>query len=299
MRADFVLPVPAIFSWAKILKYLRRDPNELAYRIVGRRIRRAFVIDGKKVLCEIMYHPRLKTISVTILNQVQVTENIRQQLQDFVTEWFDLDQDLSTFYEMAQTDPILKKVLKKQAGLRLVGIPDLFEALVWEIVGQEITVNFALSLKQNFIKRFGQTIDFQDSTYWIFPSAEIVAEASKQELLDLKLTNHKAEYLLDISSKIASGNMTKQEYRKYDNFEDAEKAMTKIRGIGPWTANCILMCCIKQGDAFPMNDVGLLNGIQTLEKSNQKPSKEKMLQLKKRWGNWCSYAVFYIWNYFY
>lgn len=299
MRSEFVLAVPSIFSWSKILKYLMRDPHEIAYRVEKRRIRRGFLIDGVKVLCEITYHPRLKNLSVAILNGVVCSDSIRAQLTAFISYWLDLDQDLSAFYDMAQTDPILHSVVKKQAGLRLVGIPDLFEALVWEIVGQEITVNFALSLKNSFIQKFGQTIQYQDKTYWIFPDPETVARADKETLLGLKLTNHKAEYLLDISQKLACGEMTKEHYCQFDNFEDAEKDMTKIRGIGPWTANCILMRCIKQGDAFPMNDVGLLNGIKTLEKSDQKPSKEKMLQLKKRWGNWCSYAVFYIWNNFY
>ena len=75
--------------------------------------------------------------------------------------------------------------------------------------------------------------------------------------------------------------------------------MTKIRGIGPWTANYVLMRCLRLGDAFPMADIGLLNGIKQIENLETKPDKERLLSLQKDWGSWSAYATFYIWRLLY
>ena len=93
--------------------------------------------------------------------------------------------------------------------------------------------------------------------------------------------------------------MTKEYYQQCENLEQAEKELVKIRGIGPWTANYVLMRCLRYGEAFPMKDIGLLNGIKEIKGSTEKPQKKEMLVLKKRWGKWCSYAVFYIWRVLY
>lgn len=75
--------------------------------------------------------------------------------------------------------------------------------------------------------------------------------------------------------------------------------MTAYRGIGPWTANYVLMRCLRMGDAFPQADIGLLNGIKLLENRSDKPDKDYMARMKNRWGIWASYATFYIWRLLY
>ncbi|MGT2737440.1 hypothetical protein ACVRXS_09930 [Streptococcus orisratti] len=71
------------------------------------------------------------------------------------------------------------------------------------------------------------------------------------------MTLRKAEYLIDISQKIVADDISKSYYQTFQTAESAEKAMVKLRGIGPWTANYVLMCCLRMGDAFPMANIGL------------------------------------------
>ncbi|MGV3127231.1 hypothetical protein [Streptococcus orisratti] len=79
------------------------------------------------------------------------------------------------------------------------------------------------------------------------------------------MTLRKAEYLIDISQKIVADDISKSYYQTFQTAESAEKAMVKLRGIGPWTANYVLMRCLRMGDGFPMADIGLLNGIKLIK----------------------------------
>ncbi|MBO0478687.1 DNA-3-methyladenine glycosylase 2 family protein [Vagococcus fluvialis] len=171
--------------------------------------------------------------------------------------------------------------MNKFYGLRLVGMPDFYEAITWGILGQQINLQFAYTLKRRFTEKFGEKVTYEELDYWIYPEAKRIAETTIEDLLELKLTLRKVIFL---------------------SFEDAktiEKEMIKIRGIGPWIANYVLMRCFRKNEAFPMADIGLLNGIKVIENLSEKPDTTKMLALKEDWGGWASYATFYIWRLLY
>ena len=75
----------------------------------------------------------------------------REKVALYIWEWFDLGQNIEGFYQLASKDNILKELTKRYDGLRIVGIPDLFEALVWAIIGQQINLTFAYTLKKRFV----------------------------------------------------------------------------------------------------------------------------------------------------
>jgi len=83
------------------------------------------------------------------------------------------------------------------------------------------------------------------------------------------------------------------------SLKKAEQQLTSIRGIGPWTANYVLMRCLRYPDAFPIADVGLRNAIKYITKADRKPTKEEILVYAKDWRGFESYATFYLWRYLY
>ena len=84
-----------------------------------------------------------------------------------------------------------------------------------------------------------------------------------------------------------------------NDVKEAEKILTKIRGIGPWTANYVLMRCLRFTSAFPIDDVGLHNAVKHVIGSEQKPTKEELLNLSAPWKGWEAYATFYLWRFLY
>ncbi|MFD2728904.1 DNA-3-methyladenine glycosylase 2 [Enterococcus camelliae] len=299
MKHTVVLAVPPIFSWTAILGYLSREENEVMYRVTNDTIRRAFEVESDIYLCDITYCSEQGAIEIDLLNQPGWTEESQQFIERFVNDWFDLGTDLSPFYQMASADPLLNELVIKFTELRLVGMPDFYEAITWGILGQQINLGYAYTLKRRFTEKYGRSVQYEGEVYWVYPQPERVASEPSEALLDLRLTVKKAEYLVDISKRIAKGQLSKTALSQFDSTKSAEKAMTKIRGIGPWTAHYVLMRCLRKGDAFPVADVGLLNGIKKLQQLDEKPNRHQMEQFRHQWGTWCSYATFYIWRILY
>ncbi|AUJ32891.1 MAG: DNA-3-methyladenine glycosylase [Liquorilactobacillus nagelii] len=297
---SFEIKVPQIFSWQAILGYLKRETNEVMFQVTEQdRVRRAFKVGTQIYLCEIAYLPETGQLKVTVLNGLTLNKTATELIGVFISEWFDLDEDLSSFYQMAASDELLAPLTKRFNGLRLVGMPDFYEAITWGILGQQINLGYTYTLKRRFTEKYGEKIVYEGMNYWIYPTADQVVPASLEELRELHLTQRKAEYLSDISQQITAGKISKEYYQEMFNAAIAEKTMIKLRGIGPWTANYVLMRCLRKGDAFPMADIGLLNGIKTIEKLDAKPPVEELQRLKKKWCKWCSYATFYIWRLLY
>lgn len=290
---------PEIFNWDHILDYLERDKNEVMYEVIGRKVRRAFKVNQRLYLCEISCDKDNQQLTVQILNDLEWSQDSTTVISNYIIEWFDLDTSLVPFYQMAAKDDILREVISRFHGLRLVGVPDFYEAITLAILGQQINLAYTYTLKRRFVEAYGESLNYHGKNYWIYPEPKRVAEASIEELLELRLSLRKAEYILDITRQIVEGNISKEKYSIYPDAEAATKEMIKLRGIGSWTANYVLMRCLRMGDAFPVTDIGLLNGLRKIESLDKKPTQERVRLLEKQWGEWCSYATFYIWRILY
>ena len=197
---------------------------------------------------------------------------------------------------MAENDQILKPLVKKYNGLRLIGIPDLFEALVWAIIGQQINLTFAYMLKKRFVEHFGEYVYFEGQSYWLFPTPERIAVIEVDDLIHLQFTRRKSEYIIEIAKIIASGQLTKNLLWQQEDYEAMKKRLMDIRGIGAWTADYVLMKCLQQPTAFPIADVGLHNALKIQLALERKPTIEELKNYAEHWQGWQAYATFYLWR---
>lgn len=180
-----------------------------------------------------------------------------------------------------------------------MGIPELFEALAWGILGQQINLGYGYTLKRRLVEKYGTYIEWNGSKYWTFPAPEDIAKLHVEDLFELKMTVKKCEYLIGVAQLFVNGVISKEKLLASENINDAEKTLVKIRGIGPWTANYVLMRCLRFPAAFPIDDVGLHNSIKLLLEMEQKPTKEEIRKYAAAWTNWESYATFYLWRLLY
>ncbi|MBS4192671.1 DNA-3-methyladenine glycosylase 2 family protein [Bacillus sp. FJAT-49705] len=291
----FIIPLPEAFDMNANLGYLTRAKDECMYEIEDGIITKVIAIGEIRSLVRINIIEN-KQMLIQFINDSRPTKSRQlEEIVKYIREWFDLDNDLTSFYNMAKADPLLKLPARKFFGLRIIGIPDLFEALCWGVLGQQINLPFAYSLKKQFVEKFGDSIEWNGKKYWIFPTCERIAQLTPADFADIKMTVKKSEYLIGIAGLMARGELSKEKLAKM-NFKDAEKNLVKIRGIGPWTANYVLMRCLRFSEAFPIDDVGLINAIKTLRNMDRKPTKEEILAFSIPWKNWESYATFYLWR---
>lgn len=298
MSQTIRIPVPKEFEFSVNLDYLARSPDECLYRIIGGKLYKTIPIGSYRPLFEINGDDQGFLVVRSMDDELWGLE-IQEEITRYVREWFDLDNDLTSFYSLSREDAVLNQVVNRLYGLRNMGIPDLFEALCWGIIGQQINLAFAYTLKRRFVETFGTRIGSGDINCWLFPTPQAIASLSVADIAALQMTSKKSEYLIGVAKLIADGKLSKEMLLAADDFKNAERILVAIRGIGPWTANYVLMRCLRYASAFPIDDVGLHNAIKSVLEMPQKPTVAQIRELSSGWKNWESYATFYLWRVLY
>ena len=292
MKAQFTIPVPDEFNFELCLGFLRRSPREVLHRLDGDVVRKLIRIDDKEILFELRSGD--KCLEVAVLNEA-ITPTELPLLTRFITEWFDLETDLKPFYILASKDKLLKDLVTKYFGYRIIGQPDLFESLVWAVLGQQINVQFAYTLKQRFVEQFGSKLFFEGTEYYLFPRPETVAVLNDENLLPLQFSRQKSKYTVLIAEAFATNALSKSALESLP-FNEAREKLMKIKGVGNWTANYALMKTFRYPDAFPLEDVGIHNAIRILKKMDRKPTLDEVRKVFKKYKGWEAYATLYLWK---
>lgn len=286
------IPLPDEFSFELALLFLRRSPRELLHNVFDNRIEKALKVKDVVVVFSIRFDKSDLFVEFlnTTLTVAQATEVVK-----YIREWLDLDTDLKPFYAICEKDKLMRALIKNYYGYRIVGQPDLFESIVWAVLGQQINLQFAYTLKQRFVEKFGDAITLAEETYYLFPQPEAVAKLTIDELLPLQFSRQKANYTINIAKAFLEGIVSKERLSGM-SLQEAKEVLMNIKGIGNWTANYALMKTFRHADAFPIEDVGLHNAIRILKKLKSKPSLEEVRKIFKKYKGWEAYATLYLWK---
>lgn len=289
-----ILSTPEEFCFSECLRYLGKSDYECLHKVEDHVFSKAARLGQDVVI--------LKVSAIAEQHKLQVRytsdgENplIEVQVKAYLTDIFDLDTDLKPFYQFAAQDPLLQILIKKHFGLRLIGIPDLFEALCWAIIGQQINLSFAYQLKRKFVMQYGQTVKHAGQTFYLFPAPDLVAGLSVAELTPLQFSSRKAAYVVGIAQAMVRGDLSKEKLQPMQ-YHEAVETLTRFKGIGRWTANYAMLKCFRTPDAFPIDDVGLHHAIRRLTGMTQKPDLATIEKLSEEWKGWYAYITFYLWQ---
>lgn len=174
-------------------------------------------------------------------------------------------------------------------------ILDLFEAICWAIIGQQINLTFAYTLKKRFVESFAEKFSFDNQLYYLFPTPQVISQQTVADLRSLQFTGKKSEYLIELAQKMVAGEISKKRLLNHDEFETARKELMKLHGVGQWTADYVSLRCLKDPAAFPVADVGLQNAVKLQLGGSKKPTADDIIRFSQDWQNWQAYATFYLW----
>ncbi len=219
----------------------------------------------------------------------------QEDCEVFVEEWLDLERDLRPFYLLLKHDPDFSFLADRYRGFHMVGIPDLYECLLWSITGQQINLSFAYKLKRRLVEAFGDHIRHGKNSYWLFPLPRRIAQCSVYDLRELQFTTRKSEYIIGISQDFVSGILNKEKILRAGSEEAMLEMLLKRRGIGPWTANYALMKSLRAMNRIPTGDAGLHQALARY-KGIVKPTPAKVEKLLQPFSGWRTYLVFYLWR---
>ncbi|WP_449538872.1 DNA-3-methyladenine glycosylase family protein [Ferdinandcohnia sp. Marseille-Q9671] len=185
----------------------------------------------------------------------------------------------------------LRDIFIEHRGTPLVLDFDPYFSLMKCIIHQQLNMSFAYTLTSRFITTFGDEVDGS----LVYPRPEKIAELTVDDLRELQFSGRKAEYVIDTSKLIATGELRLEDLQGKSD-EDVIHTLVKIRGIGQWTAQNFLLFALGRQNLFPMADIGTQNAIKQLYKLEKKPTYEQMEEYSKPWEPYLSYASLYLWR---
>ena len=184
--------------------------------------------------------------------------------------------------ELCVKDPVLAKVIKKYPEPILTSKGDLFSTLIRSIVGQQISVLAADAVWGRFSALVGEI------------SPEMILKPTPEALKNCGLSARKVEYIRGISE-----TWTK-EYAEIDwevlSDDEVKRKLIALRGVGPWTAEMILMFSLLRPDVFPIDDIGAIRAIENIYNGGEVMSKEDLLDQAENWAPWRTVATWFLWR---
>ncbi len=289
------LPItdPDNFSFQACLSFLDRgyDDVELA---VGEDYADT-LLRGPKGLAYVRVRQEGKFVRVDILAGNTETENVAF-VEQYVRDWWDLDRDLTAFIEIVKIDPSLWDLFTPFRGLRLMGMPHLLGALSWSIIGQQINLSFAFRLKKRLLETYGESLSSEDHRLYTYPEASRLAAIPIEDLRLLQFSQRKAEYLTGIARLVHEGTLGWEKLAKMDSHAERREELLKIRGVGEWTAQYVLMKSFKALEAIPYGDAGLHQAFKKILNRQENPSASELKEFLDDFHPWQAYVVFYLWR---
>jgi DNA-3-methyladenine glycosylase II len=285
------IAIPSNFSFAECLWFLDRGYDECLHAVANQKVRKLFEFNNEPVLVEISEQNQSLIIEV-------LTQNLHQpqQLIDVITEWFDLEKDVTPFYERLKTDRDLAFLADKYAGLRLISIPNLFEVMCWSIIGQQINLTFAYKIKRALVETYGKSINYQGQKYYMFPQPTDLLNVEPEALKEMKFSRQKIDYILGIAHAFANQAITKDKVLAIKTHAERLKFLTNFRGIGEWTAQYSLMKSLRSTQSIPYGDSGINQAMYNLKNIPKKGGRAAQEAVFNNFSGHEAYLVFYLWR---
>jgi len=278
----FLLQLPPGYRAKEILAYHARDPESLCEKSQDNKIWKALhTQDGPAVL-------ELSLEKDGIWARVHATRKLGRASLSFLHE-----AALRTLGLNNKTVPFETRHAEFTAprrGLRLPNIPTGFDGLAWGIIGQQINVKFASSLRSEIIRMAGEKVGDMRT----HPTPERVADMSVAVLNKKRFSASKAKYLIGAAQKVASGELDVENLPR-GSAVAAEKKLTALHGVGVWTARYTML---RGGfaDAAPVGDSALATALQRLHKLSDRPDQAQTAKLMAQFSPHRSLATMHLWT---
>jgi DNA-3-methyladenine glycosylase II len=190
---------------------------------------------------------------------------------------------------LRNADPVLGQVIDAHPGFRprawMDDLPqlDAFGALIFQVVGQQLSVASTRAIVSRIEARFGGRMP---------TPAELLA-ADPQVLRTAGLSARKAATIRALAERFVDGRLSDDALAGMTD-DDVEAALTEVPGIGPWSAHGFLLVALDRPDVFLTGDIALRRAIQRVYGFDHVPTEAELIELSDRWRPYRSLAVSYL-----
>lgn len=216
------------------------------------------------------------------LRHPAVDFDAEQAIAARVRQWLDLDADPARILVGLGADPRIGSLVTERPGLRVIGLPESFEAAVITILGQQVSLAAGRTFGARLVSAFGSV---GDAGLRVFPGWELLASVPAVDLQRAIGVTHARARTLRGLSQAWSGGM---QLGPGVDPAGARRALLALPGIGPWTAETLAVRVIGDRDAYPAGDLVLRRALGGLSEAAARTAAAV-------WSPYRSYALFHLW----
>ena len=257
---SFTLQPAAPFRLDLTVWVLRRRPHNLMDRWDGETYRRVLLIRDQPVAVAVTQNAPPDTPELQVEARGGEPE-ASEILATLLTRMLGLDIDLGEFYAFADRDPGLQALARNFTGFKPPRYPTLFEALVNAIACQQISLTAGIHVLNRLTQAFGVPFPGDQGPSHAFPRPRDLAGLDPQALRDLGFSYSKARTIIELSQGLVDGSFSLDNLTSLDD-DTAVKTLSRLKGIGRWTAEYALLRGLGRTHLFPGDDVGARKKLQ-------------------------------------
>lgn len=186
--------------------------------------------------------------------------------------------------ELILLDPVLKKIINACGPLEVELSTDYFSFLSRSIIGQQLSNKVAFVI-------WNRLLSLMDGE----PSPQKLISLEDEKLREIGVSYSKIGYLKNLSSAVLNNEICLDNLEGIEN-EEIVKNLTKVKGIGQWTAEMFLIFCLGRRDVFSLGDGGLQRSIKWLYRLDEVPKRKQLMQISEKWKPYRTFASLYLWE---
>jgi 3-methyladenine DNA glycosylase/8-oxoguanine DNA glycosylase len=207
---------------------------------------------------------------------------------------------------LRRADPVLARIIEAAGPFEMredAGNP--FRALSRSIIFQQLSGKAAGTIYNRFVALFGDDVSggallTRSDPDWTsgetaFPEPPVVLALSDESMRTAGLSRQKIASLRSLAEHFDSGELGLESFEHWED-EEIIAHLTRVRGIGRWTAEMFLMFHLRRPDVLPVNDVGINRAIQRQYQLDQTPAPAEVLRIGEPWRPWATVACWYLWR---
>ena len=185
--------------------------------------------------------------------------------------------------ELARQDRIMRELIARTDERLSAKSEDPFRTLVRSIIGQQLSVKAAHTIRERF--------------FALDPGCTpgSVLKLGYDRLINCGLSRRKTEYILGLAEQLENRTIDPAGW-EHMHDEEIIAELTRIRGIGRWTAEMYLIFSLQRPNVFPLDDAGLVRAISTAYFSGEPVSRLEVRRMAAGWEPWKTVASWYLWR---
>ena len=267
-------------AWA-----LRRRAHNVVDRFDDAIWRRVLVIGKSPVAVAVRQTRHNERPEIEVRISAARPQPVKAEVAAIVTRMLGLERDLSDFYRLARTDARLRELAERLRGMKPVRYATVFEGFANAVACQLVSLSAGMHVLNRMADACGTPgkVNGGAAPMRSFPTAESIARSNPDALRAFGLSRQKGEYLIGLARLAIDPN--DRDFASIDrlNDDDAIARLSKIRGVGRWTAEYVMLRGFGRINIFPGDDVGGRKKLFEWLGSSDAPTYDGVGKILERW----------------